>query len=106
MTEDVLEEMNIGLSEAEKNDLEEMIKVFRKMPSDISEALDPKDVYSQILSISENLGQYAEILLKMDKKIKLLYGMLRLSDQKTRIMNQRIDAVVELLKGQKILIEK
>jgi hypothetical protein len=106
MTEDVLEEMNIGLSEAEKSDLEEMIRVFRKMPSDIPEAHDPKDVYNQILSISENLGQYAEILLKMDKKIKLLYGMLRLSDQKTRIMNQRIDAVMELLKGQKILLEK
>ena len=106
MTEKVLEEITVGLSDAEKDDLEEMIKAFRKKQSAAPETLASEDVQQQILSISENLAHYGDILLKFDSKLKLLYGILRLSDQKNRVMNHRIDAVIELLKGQKILAEK
>jgi hypothetical protein len=106
MTEKVLEEITVGLSDAEKDDLEEMIKAFRKKQSAAPETLAPEDIQKQILTTSENLAQYGDILLKFDTKLKLLYGILRLSDQKNRIMNQRIDAVIELLKGQKIITEK
>ena len=106
MTEKVLEEITVGLSDAEKDDLEEMIKAFRKKQSAAPETLASEDVQKQILSIGENLAQYGDILLKFDTKLKLLYGILRLSDHKNRIMNQRIDAVIELLKGQNILTEK
>lgn len=106
MTEKALEEITVGLSDAEKNDLEEMIKAFRKKQSVAPETLASEDVQKQIISTSEDLAQYGDILLKFDTKLKLLYGILRLSDQKNRIMNQRIDAVIELLKGQKILTEK
>ena len=83
-----------------------MIKAFRKKQSTAPETLASEDVQKQILSISENLAKYGDILLKFDTKLKLLYGILRLSDQKNKIMNQRIDAVIELLKGQNILTEK
>lgn len=106
MTDKVLEEITVGLSDAEKDDLEEMIKAFRKKQSAAPETLASEDVQQQILSISENLAHYGDILLKFDSKLKLLYGILRLSDQKNRVMNHRIDAVIELLKGQKILAEK
>ncbi len=106
MTEKVLEEITVGLSDAEKDDLEEMIKAFRKKQSAAPETLPSEDIQKQILTTSENLAQYGDILLKFDTKLKLLHGILRLSDQKNRIMNQRIDAVIELLKGQKILTEK
>ena len=106
MTEKVLEEITVGLSDAEKDDLEEMIKAFRKKQSAAPETLAPEDIQKQILTTSENLAQYGDILLKFDTKLKLLYGILRLSDQKNRIMDQRIDAVIELLKGQKIITEK
>ena len=106
MTEKVLEEITVGLSDAEKDDLEEMIKTFRKKQSASPETLASEDIQQQILSMSENLAQYGDILLKFDSKLKLLYGILRLSDQKNRIMSHRIDAVIELLKGQKILTEK
>jgi len=106
MTEKVLEEITVGLSDAEKDDLEEMIKAFRKKQSAAPETPASEDEQKQILSIGENLAQYGDILLKLDTKLKLLYGILRLSDQKNRIMNQRIDAVIELLKGQKVLTEK
>jgi len=106
MTDKVLEEITVGLSDAEKDDLEEMIKAFRKKQSAAPETLAPEDIQKQILTTSENLAQYGDILLKFDTKLKLLYGILRLSDQKNTIMNQRIDAVIELLKGQKVLTEK
>ena len=106
MTEKVLEEITVGLSDAEKDDLEEMIKAFRKKQSAAPEPLAAEDVQKQILSISEDLAQYGDILLKFDAKLKLLYGILRLSDQKNRVMNQRIDAVIELLKGQEVITEK
>lgn len=101
MTEKVLEEITVGLSDAEKDDLEEMINAFRKKQSAAPESRASEDVQKQILSMSEDLAQYGDILLKFDAKLKLLYGILRLSDQKNRIMKQRIDAVIELLKGQK-----
>ena len=106
MTDKVLEEITVGLSDAEKDDLEEMIKAFRKKQSAAPETPASEDEQKQILSIGENLAQYGDILLKFDTKLKLLYGILRLSDQKNKIMNQRIDAVIELLKGQNILTEK
>ena len=106
MTEKVLEETTVGLSDAEKDDLEEMIKTFRQNQSASPETLASEDVQKQILSISENLAHYGDVLLKFDTKLKLLYKILCFSDQKTKIMNQRIDTVIELLKGQKILIEK
>ena len=106
MTEKALEEITVGLSDAEKNDLEEMIKAFRKKQSATPETLASEDVQKEILSTSENLAQYGDIMLKFDTKLKLLYGILRLSEQKNRIMNQRIDAVLELLKGQKVITEK
>jgi len=106
MTDKVLEEITVGLSDAEKDDLEEMIKAFRKKQSAAPEPLASEDIQKHILSISEDLAQYGDILLKFDAKLKLLYGILRLSDQKNRIMNQRIDAVIELLKGQEVITEK
>lgn len=106
MTEKVLEEITVGLSDAEKDDLEEMIKAFKKKQTGTPETLASEDIQKQIVSLSENFAQYGDILLKFDTKLKLLYGVLRLSDQKNRIMNQRIDAVIELLKGQKIITEK
>ena len=106
MAERVLEEITVGLSDAEKDDLEEMIKAFRQNQTAVSETPSSEDVHKQILLISENLAKYADVLLKFDTKLKLLYGILQLSDQKNRIMNQRIDTIIELLQGQKTLAEK
>jgi len=106
MTEKALEDIAIGLSDAEKDDLEKMIKAFKKTQHAEPEALDSKDVQQQIMSLTENLAQYGDILLKFDTKLKLLYGILRLSDQKNRILDQRINTVIELLKEQNISTEK
>jgi hypothetical protein len=106
MNDKVLEEITVGLSDAEKNDLEKMIKAFReKQPSAPETSVQDND-HKQMLSMGETLAHFGDVLLKFDTKIKLLRGILSLSDKKNRIMNQRIDAVIELLKEQKILSEK
>lgn len=105
MLENLLEDLTIGLSDAEKTDLEEMISAFKNKQSAVLPFQDSKSLEDQLLSLREKLSQYADVLLKNDQKLKLLYEILRLSDQKTRIINQRIDAVMELLRGQNIFIE-
>jgi phage shock protein A len=110
MNDKVLEEITVGLSEAEKNDLENMIKAFRKQqasaPATSASASASGEVHKQFVSMSENLAKFGDILLKFDTKIKLLHKILSLSDKKNHIMNQRIDAIIEMLKEQKILSEK
>jgi hypothetical protein len=106
MNDKILEEITVGLSDAEKNDLEQMIKAFRNKQSSAPETSVSDDVHKQMSSMSENLAQFGGILLEFDMKIKLLHGILSLSDRKNKIMNQRIDTVIELLKQQKILSEK
>jgi hypothetical protein len=114
MNDKVLEEITVGLSEAEKNDLENMIKAFRKQQasapatsaSTSASASASGEVHKQFVSMSENLAKFGDILLKFDTKIKLLHKILSLSDKKNHIMNQRIDAIIEMLKEQKILSEK
>lgn len=101
MTENLQEDIIVGLSDDEKNDLEKMISAFREKQSVQPDGTASEDVQEQLLSMSENLANYGDILLKFDAKIKLLHGILRLSDKKNRILGHRIDAVIELLKGQK-----
>lgn len=105
MTENIQDEIIVGLSDDEKNDLEKMITAFRGKQSAQPDSTTAEDVQTQILSMGENLARYADILLKFDEKIKLLHGILSLCDQKNRIMNHRIDAIIELLKRQKFLTE-
>ena len=106
MNDKVFEDITIGLSDAEKNDLENMIKEFRAKQSEATETSSSADVNKQLMSMSKSLAQLGDILLKYDTKIKLLHQILSLSEKKNTIMNQRIDAVIELLKEQNILSEK
>ena len=106
MNDKVFEDITIGLSDEEKNDLEKMIKAFRTKQSAKTETSVSGDVNKQILSMSKSLAQFGDVILKYDTKIKLLHQILSLSEKKNTIMNQRIDAVIELLKEQNILSEK
>ena len=106
MNDKVLEEITVGLSEAEKNDLENMIKAFRKQQTSAPANSAPDEEHKRFVSMSEKLAQFGDVILKYDTKIKLLHQILSLSDKKNHIMNQRIDAIIEMLKEQKILSEK
>ena len=99
MSEDTQPEIVIGLSDEEKDDLEKMIKTFRKDPSAGPSISSIEEVQKQIGSMGENLAQFADMLLKFDEKMKSFYEIIHLYFRKDEILNQRIDDIVKIMKG-------
>ena len=101
MDNEIQTELNVGLSEEEKEDLEKLIKEFKsEQPVSIS-GMTLEDVQDQVRSMGERLAQLSEMLLKFDKRLKSLYTILRLSYQKSEEMNERIDAIIKSIRGMK-----
>jgi hypothetical protein len=101
MTDEYQIELNVGLSDGEKKDLEKLIAAFRENKSSAPPDKSAEDVHSQIKSMSAKLAQFGDILLKFDTKIKSFYEILLLSYKKSEMMNQRIDTIIEIMKNQK-----
>jgi len=93
----------VGLSEAEKNDLEKMIGEFRRhRPNDASmETGEP--IQGQLDSLTRRLADLTEMVLTTDRRIATLMEVIRLSHQKSELLNQRLDAVIAALKKGQIL---
>ena len=101
MDNQIQTELNVGLSEEEKEDLEKLIKEFKsEQPVSISD-ITLEDVQGQIRSMGERLAQLSEMLLQSDTRLKSLYTILRLSYQKSEDMNERIDAIIKSITGMK-----
>lgn len=103
MTDENQTEIIVGLSDWEKKDLEELITSFKEKKPLAPPDPSVEDVHNQIQSMSAELAHFGEILLKFDAKMKSFYEILRLSHKKSEIMNQRIDTIIETIKGQKDL---
>jgi hypothetical protein len=103
MTDEYQTELNVGLSDGEKKDLEKLLTAFREKESSTPPDKSAEDVHSQIKSMSAKLAQFGDILLKFDTKIKLFYEILLLSYKKSEMMNQRIDTIIEIIKDRKNL---
>jgi hypothetical protein len=101
MTDEYETELNVGLSDGEKKDLEQLISAFREKESSPPLDKSGKDIHSQIKSMSAELAEFGEMLLKFDTKIKSFYEILLLSYKKSEMMNQRIDVIIELMKNQR-----
>ncbi len=99
MAEEAQTEIVIGLSDEEKEDLEKMIKTFREEQSVEPSSSAIEDVQKQIRSMSANRVQFGDMLLKFDAKMKSFYKIIRLSCKKDEMLNQRIDAIIEIMKG-------
>ncbi|MFQ5485000.1 MAG: hypothetical protein ACE5DO_06670 [Desulfobacterales bacterium] len=100
MTEEFETEIVIGLSDEEKDDLEKMIKAFRKEQLDGAPVSAVKGELQQIDLTKANLARFGDMLLKFDAKIKSFYEIICLCCKKDEILNQRIDAIIEIIKGQ------
>ncbi|WP_155320191.1 hypothetical protein [Desulfosarcina alkanivorans] len=88
----------VGLSEAEKQDLEEMIGDFRRKSAggDLPEETTP--TRTQLDSIARKLADLSEMVLRMDRQMAPLVEVIRLSHQKSELLSQRLDAVIAALK--------
>lgn len=98
MAQDITPGFNAGLSDEEKNDLENMIKSFAAESDSSAPALSLEDIQKQISEINGRLAYLTEMFLKMDKRMQPLYETIRLSHQKSEIMNQRIDLIINSIK--------
>ena len=99
MTEEAQTEIIIGLSDEEKEDLEELIKTIKEDQSVELRSSTNEDVQKQIRSIGANLAHLGDMLLKIDDKMKSFYEIIRLSCKKDEMLNKRIDAIIEIMKG-------
>ncbi len=93
--------IDVGLSDEEKADLEKLITGLKQDPSEAQPGASPEELQNQVQSMTENLTQLVEMLLKFDTKMRALYDIVRLSYQKSDMMNKRIDAIIEYVKGGK-----
>ena len=93
-----LDAFPIGLSEAEKEDLEKMIGEFRQQRRTDSHAEAKAPFQAQLDSITQRLADLTEMLLTIDRQLAPLAEVIRLSHQKSEILSQRLDAVIAALK--------
>ncbi|WP_319404577.1 hypothetical protein [uncultured Desulfosarcina sp.] len=98
MSQEKGDTFTVGLSEAEKNDLEKMIGEFRRFrPNDARrEAEEP--IQGQVDSLARKLADLTEMVLTADRQMATLMEVIRLSHQKSELLNQRLDAVIAALK--------
>lgn len=101
MANETQTELDVGLSEEEKGDLEELMKAFKGEQSVSTSGATLKDVQEQVRSMGEHLAQLSEMLLKFDTRMKSFYKILHLFHQKSKNMNERINTIIEAVKGGK-----
>lgn len=91
--------LNIGLSEEEKKDLEQMIGEFQQHRSQKEGEPDLVELQNQIDALSKRLAYLTSMFLSIDRRMQPLYATVRLTYQKSEILNQRIHAIIESLRS-------
>jgi prophage DNA circulation protein len=98
MSQQKVDSFTVGLSEAEKDDLEKMLGEFRReSPMDVPSA-EKASVRSQLDRITHRLADLTEKVLHLDRQMAPLMEIIRLSHQKSELLSQRLDAVIAALK--------
>ena len=95
MSDDTWAELNLGLSEDEKADLDRMITAFRSQAS--SESVADPEAQQQIDDMAERIAQLGEMVLKFDERLNALVEILRLSHQKSELIKETIDTLIASL---------
>ncbi len=98
MSQQKVNEFTVGLSEAEKHDLEKMIGDFRRHRPEDALAATREPIQAQLDSITRRVADLTEMFLTMDRQIAPLVEVIRLSHKKSELLNQRLDAVIAALK--------
>ena len=91
--------LNIGLSEEEKKDLEKMIGEFQQKRAPLEGEPDLVDLQNQIDALSKRLAYLTSMFLSIDRRMQPLYATVRLTYQKSEILNQRIHAIIDSLRS-------
>ena len=90
--------VNFGLSDEEKNDLEEMIGQFQEARARNEPVNDFESIQLQIDAMNQRLEQLSNLFLKLDRRIQPLYETIRLTYQKSEVLNQRINTLIDSIR--------
>ena len=88
------EGFDLGLSDEEKTDLENMISDFSADRSAMPTTVSDENIRESVDTLNEKFSQMSEIVLKINKRIDAFYEIIQLLHQKSEVMNKRIDSVV------------
>ena len=91
-------DFNVGLSDEEKRDLERMIGEFQEKRRHADPAHDILTLQQQIDTLNQRLADLGKMFLNLDRRIQPLYETIRLTYQKSEILNQRIDTLIESIR--------
>jgi hypothetical protein len=91
-------DFNIGLSDQEKHDLEQLINEFETERSQSAPIDNISEIQKQIDVINKRLAYLTNMFLTLDRRIKPLYETIRLNYQKSEILNQRISILIESIR--------
>ena len=91
-------DLNVGLSEEEKHDLEQMISDFQKERASGDPHTDLAALHQQIDTINNRLASLTQMFLTIDRQIKPLFETVRLTYQKSEILNQRINMLINSIR--------
>lgn len=95
--------LNAGLSEQEKQDLEQLITEFQSERSQNMPMDSIAEIQKQIDTINKRLAYLTNIFLTLDRRIKPLYETIRLNYHKSEILNQRISVLIESIRTGELL---
>ncbi|WP_319526264.1 hypothetical protein [uncultured Desulfosarcina sp.] len=98
MSQPVSDAFPMGITAAEKDDLEKMIGEFRRQHPPASEASGRESVQDQLDRIHQKLADLTDMILRINRRMEPLAEVVRFSQQKTELLNRRLDAVIEALK--------
>jgi len=99
MAEEILDELNVGLSDEEKADLENMIQAFKEERSAAISDPSSKEMQEKLVAMSDRMIQMGETILKFDRRMSAFHEIIRLFFKKSEIMNERIGFVIETMKN-------
>lgn len=87
---------NMGLSDEEKKDLEQMIGEFQQDRN--PDNLDLDAIQQQIETLNKRMAYLTSMFITIDKSLKPLSEVMRLTLEKCELLNQRINTIIESIR--------
>ena len=88
--------LNMGLSEEERRDLERMIGEFQQARPHTE--TDIESIQKQIEEMNKRMAYLTNMFLTIDRRMRPLYEVIRLTFEKSEILNQRINTIIDAIR--------
>jgi len=89
--------LDAGLSDAEKQDLEAMIKAFKNETRDDDGQTPPASSAEDMTAVKDQIARLGAIISRMNRRMDAFYQALLLMHQKTEITGRQISEIAEVL---------